>query len=110
MKNKNEGIVYSTNPNYKTPETETETQSLKASQQLLLLHRETKGRGGKAVAIVKGFVGPQSELEALAKQLKNHCGVGGSSKDGEILIQGDVRAKVAQFLSAKGYRIKLVGG
>lgn len=103
-------LVYSTNPNFKLNSEPEEESAIAQGDQLLMLHRETKGRGGKAVAIVRGFRGPIAELEELGKKLKTHCGTGGSVKDGEIIIQGDQRDKVAAFLKAKGYRIKLVGG
>ena len=105
------GVVYSTNPNF-TPQGDDEDQdeTLDPSEQLLSLHRETKGRGGKAVVLVKGFIGNDDDLTDLGKALKAHCGTGGSVKDGEIIIQGDQREKVKQFLEKKGYKTKNVGG
>ena len=99
-----DGIVFSTDPSFKadTPEEITETQAPQA--QLLRVLLETKHRGGKAVTLVTGFVGVEADLEALGKQLKNHCGTGGSAKDGEIIVQGDQRDKVFQWLLAKGYK------
>lgn len=104
------GFVYSTNPDFSYDDGEDDNESLDPSQQELRLHRETKGRGGKAVVIVKGFIGPDNDLKDLEKALKAHCGTGGSSKDGEIIIQGDQREKVDAYLKGKGYRTKKVGG
>jgi len=103
-------MVYSTNPDFSVENESSENASIPISDQLLHLHRETKGRAGKAVAIVKGFVGPKDELESLGKKLKGHCGTGGSIKDGEIIIQGDQRSKVKEYLDKMGYRTKNVGG
>lgn len=79
-------------------------------EQTLELHRETKGRGGKAVILVKGFRGNNADLVDLGKSLKAHCGCGGSVKEGIILIQGDQRKKVEEYLKSKGYKTKNVGG
>jgi translation initiation factor 1 len=107
----NGGYVYSTNPDFNVDDQEHENQAtLAPSEQMLHLHRETKGRGGKAVVIVKGFIGANEDLEKLGKALKAHCGTGGSIKDGEIIIQGDQREKVLTYLSQKGYKTKKVGG
>lgn len=103
-------FVYSTNPDYQPEEEQENVESLGPSEQLLHLHRETKGRAGKAVAIVRGFEGTEDELKDLAKELKAHCGTGGSVKDGEIIIQGDQREKVDSYLRSKGYKTKRVGG
>ncbi len=85
--------------------------SLDPKQQKLRIHRETKHRGGKEATIVKGFIGKEEDLEALGKALKNKCGVGGSVKDGEIILQGDQRQKALEFLKSKGYNdTKLAGG
>lgn len=104
------GMVYSTNPNF-TYEVESDSQeTIEPSSQLLKLHRETKGRGGKAVILIKDFVGTESDLNDLGKKLKAHCGVGGSVKDGIIIMQGDIREKISQYLTKLGYKTKNVGG
>jgi translation initiation factor 1 len=109
-RNNSGGFMYSTNPNYRPEQDEDENVTLNPKDQLLTLHRETKGRGGKAVVVIKGFVGDNDALSELGKKLKAHCGTGGSVKDGEIIIQGDQRPKVESFLKNASYRIKLVGG
>lgn len=110
MAKKNKGgYVYSTNPSFEYDDAQ-EQATLPPSEQLLALHRETKGRGGKAVCLIRGFVGSDSDLNDLGKKLKGHCGTGGSVKDGEIIIQGDQREKVESYLKGQGYRTKRVGG
>ena len=76
----------------------------------LEVHIEKKGRGGKTAVIVKGFEGSEEALKDLAKDLKSHCATGGSVKDGEIIIQGDLRPKVMDFLHKKSFKTKRVGG
>ena len=97
-------IVYSTNPDF-TYETETEEQTelLPKAQQNLRVGIEKKNRGGKTATVVKGFTGPDDTLKELAKLLKTRCGVGGAAKDGEIIIQGDLREKVVELLKKEGY-------
>jgi translation initiation factor 1 len=104
-KNKAAGspLVYSTNPNYLPPGEEETVETLTPDQQPLRVILETKHRAGKTVTIVYGFIGSEDEMNLLGKQLKNHCGTGGSVKDSEIIIQGDHRQKVFQFLKQKGY-------
>jgi translation initiation factor 1 len=109
-KNKKGGFVYSTNPDFQMDDAFEKEETLEPGQQQLKLHRETKGRGGKAVIIVRGFVGDEDDLKDLGKALKAHCGTGGSAKDGEIIIQGDQRDKVEAYLKQKGYGTKRVGG
>ena len=101
-------LVYSTNPDYIQPNAEVEKQTLAPEDQLLRVILETKQRAGKTVTIVYGFEGADADLEALGKALKNHCGTGGAVKDGEIIIQGDHRQKVFQYLKQKGFaKVKL---
>lgn len=112
-KNKNQarGVVYSTNPdfNYKF-DTEEEQATLPPQQQNLRVMLDKKLKGGKKATVVTGFVGTSADLSDLAKQLKNLCAAGGSSGDGEILVQGDCRQKILDFLLKKGYKVKLAGG
>lgn len=96
-------LVYSTNPDYRVPNEAEEKTTLAPAEQLLRIILETKHRAGKTVTIVYGFEGADADLEALGKALKNFCGTGGSVKDGEIIIQGDHRQKVFQYLKQKGY-------
>ena len=104
-------IVYSTNPDfqyqYDEPE---EPTTLPPAQQNLRVMLDRKNRSGKSVTLITGFVGTQDDLTALAKELKTKCGVGGSAKDGEILVQGDFRDKILQMLLQKGYKVKKAGG
>ena len=104
------GMVYSTNPDFEfnTGE-EPETETLQPAQQDLRVGRDSKQRGGKVVTLVKGFVGKSEDLEELGRTLKRGCGVGGSTKDGEIIIQGDHRDRVVDILTKAGYRCKKAG-
>jgi translation initiation factor 1 len=106
------GFVFSTNDDFDPDQNQDSEHdlTLHPSEQHLEAHYSTKGRGGKIVTVVKGFVGSQEDLNALGKELKKKCGVGGSVKDGEIIIQGDVRDKVMTHLKEKGYRVKRIGG
>ncbi|MBC7848234.1 MAG: translation initiation factor [Chitinophagaceae bacterium] len=97
------GIVYSTDPGFIQRQEEAELPALTSAQQKLKVMLETKHRAGKAVTVVYGFVGKNEELELLGKQLKNYCGSGGSVKDGEIIVQGDQRDKVLQYLHKSGF-------
>ena len=96
-------LVYSTNPDYMLPSEAEERVTLLPAEQALRIILETKHRAGKTVTIVYGFEGAEADIEALGKALKNYCGTGGSVKDGEIIIQGDHRQKVFQYLKQKGY-------
>ena len=105
-------MVYSTNSNFAFGDalanalgndTESDTQTLE-------VHFEKKGRGGKTAIVVKGFRGSEDELKNLGKTLKTKCGVGGSVKEGEIIIQGSVREKVTEVLEAEGFKTKRIGG
>ncbi len=97
-------VVYSTNPNYNyITEEEAEEETLPKQQQKLRIQIEKNHRGGKTVTIVRGFIGTDDDLKALAKLLKTRCGVGGSAKEGEIIIQGDFRTKVIELLTKEGY-------
>lgn len=109
MKRKNTGgIVYSTNPEFHPPQAE-ETETLPPGRQQLFVWLESKGRGGKTVSLIRGFAGSEKDLQELARQLKGHCGTGGSVKDGEILIQGDFRDKIVTWLAGRGYKVKKAG-
>lgn len=101
-------VVYSTNPDFKyeTNESEREPETLRPERQKLYVSLDKKQRGGKKVTLITGFVGASDDLKNLAKELKTLCGAGGGSKDGEILVQGDFRDKVVDFLIKKGYKAK----
>ncbi len=98
------GLVYSTNPDFKLNDDPVEEeQTLLPSQQKLKVRLETKLRAGKAVTLIENFIGSETDKEELGKKLKTFCGTGGSVKDGEIIIQGDNRDKVLQWLLKNGY-------
>lgn len=97
------GFVYSTDPNFSFNHEDDDAIALPPAQQPLRVLLETKQRGGKAVTVVYGYKGPEADLEQMGKQLKAYCGTGGSVKDGEILVQGDQRDKVMQWLGKQGY-------
>ena len=106
-KNKSDkhGFVYSTDPNFRfEEEAESIQETLPPQQQKLKVKLETKHRGGKAVTLVEGFIGTEDDFQALGKSLKNFCGTGGSAKDGEIIVQGDQREKVMQWLLKNSYK------
>lgn len=110
-KKKFNNIVYSTNPDFQYEMDEEEVQdTLDPSEQLLYVSIDRKQRGGKEVTLVEGFVGHEDDLKDLGKLLKSKCGVGGSVKDGEILIQGNFRDKVCDLLAKEGYKTKKKGG
>ena len=98
------GLVYSTDPNFKLEEDNTvDQETIAADQQKLRVVLDKKQRAGKAVTLITGFVGKEADLEELGKKLKNFCGTGGSVKEGEIIVQGDNRDKVLQWLQKNGY-------
>jgi translation initiation factor 1 len=106
-KNKSDklGFVYSTDPNFQFQhEEEKAAETLLPQQQKLKIRLDTKHRGGKAVTLVEGFVGTDDDLQTLGKALKNFCGTGGAAKDDEIIVQGDQREKVLQWLQKNGYK------
>lgn len=98
------GFVYSTDPNFSFEEEQTTAETLLPAQQKLKVKLDTKHRAGKAVTLVEGFVGREDDLEDLGKKLKSFCGTGGSAKNGEIIVQGDQREKVFQWLLKNGYK------
>ena len=101
------GVVFSTNPDFAYQEEEDqEPETLEPSKQNLIVSIDRKGRGGKQVTLVTGFVGKADDLAEVGRALKVKCGVGGSAKDGEITIQGDVRDRVVSLLKEMGYRAK----
>lgn len=101
------GLVYSTNPEESW---EKDSEPSAPETQHLEAHLEKKGRGGKTAVIIKGFIGSEEDLKTLAKEIKSHCATGGAVKNGEIIIQGDLRSKAMDFLAAKGHKVKRVGG
>lgn len=104
------GVVYSTNPDFKYEnEQEEEVPTLPPGEQKLTVSLDKRNRGGKQVTLVTGFTGSREDLAELGRTLKIKCGVGGSAKDGEITIQGDVRDKVTALLMEMGYRAKRKG-
>ncbi len=97
-------VVFSTNPDFKYETDKTdEIETLDKKQQKLRVSIEKKGRGGKTVTLVKGFVGSEEDLKDLSKILKTKCGVGGSAKDGEIIIQGEFKERIIDLLKSEGY-------
>lgn len=98
------GLVYSTDPNFSLQRESYSGETLAPAQQKLRIRLDTKHRAGKAVTLIEGFSGKEVDLEALGKKLKSFCGTGGSSKDGFIIVQGDQREKVMQWLIKHEYK------
>lgn len=110
-KQKFEGVVYSTDSSFSYDFEDTTLQeTLPPRQQKLKVSLDKKARKGKVVTLVEGFVGSDEDLQILAKLLKQKCGVGGSAKDGEILIQGEFKLKIYEILKSLDYQVKQVGG
>ncbi len=105
-----DALVYSTNTNLNLSQNDEAEEALAPAKQDLRVWLEKNHRGGKTASVIKGFVGPDKELEDLGKALKQKCGTGGSVKDGEIIIQGDHREKIMQYLTTAGYKAKKAGG
>lgn len=104
------GLVFSTDPDFKLEEEQEPVQGPDPARQTLRIWLE-RGKGGKEATVVKGYVGPDAELESLAKLLKNKCAAGGNAKDGIIIVQGDHRDKVMKLLLDLGYKnTKKAGG
>lgn len=103
-------MVYSTNSDYSYDSNEEEVETLAPSEQDLRVLLDRKQRKGKAVTLITGFVGSNDDLKELGSRLKSQCGVGGSAKNGEIIIQGDFRDKVMNLLKEAGYKAKKSGG
>jgi translation initiation factor 1 len=102
------GTVYSTDPEFQYKmEKDDEQETLPPAKQQLLVFTDSKMRKGKTVTLICDFIGKTEDLEALGKLLKTKCGVGGSAKDGEIVIQGDFKMKVKEILEKEGYKVKV---
>lgn len=104
------GFVFSTNKDFEFDSNEENLETLAPNQQKLEAHLDKKNRAGKIATVIKGFEGTEEDLKALAKELKTLCGVGGAAKDGEIIVQGNFRDKIMEYLIKKGYKVKRVGG
>jgi translation initiation factor 1 len=103
------GYVYSTDPSFQFKEERISAETLPAAQQKLKVKLDSRHRAGKTVTLVEGFSGLNADLENLCKKLKSYCGTGGSAKDGLIIIQGDQRVKVKQWLEKNGYiNVKMI--
>ena len=104
------GFVFSTNKDFEFDNNAESQETLAPKQQYLEAHLDKKNRAGKIATVIKGFVGTEEDLKTLAKELKTLCGVGGSAKDNEIIIQGNFRDKIMEYLIKKEYKVKRVGG
>jgi translation initiation factor 1 len=100
----NNRIVFSTAPDFNFDEEKSEEESLPANEQFLKIKLDKKQRAGKVVTIISGFVMKEAEIESLAKKLKTFCGTGGSAKNNEIIIQGDNRQKILDWLQKNGFQ------
>ena len=98
------GFVFSTDPSFKFEQEESNADTVSPAAQKLIIRLDTKNRAGKAVSLIEGFVGKEEDLQELGKKLKSHCGTGGSAKDNEIIVQGDHRQKLLQWLLKNGYK------
>ncbi|MFM7667677.1 MAG: translation initiation factor [Bacteroidota bacterium] len=104
-------VVYSTNPNFQYEvESNEEIETLEPKFQKLYVSLDKKQRAGKEVTLIEGFIGSENDLKELGKTLKSKCGVGGTVKDGEIVIQGNFRDKIIELLQKEGYQVKRKGG
>ena len=108
-KKRRKGVMYSTNPDFAYEYEDEDQQSLANNEQQLKVCID-KHRAGKVAVIIKDFIGTTEDLKTLGKTIKSKCGVGGSAKNGEIIIQGDIRDKVMEILKKEGYNFKRVGG
>ena len=108
-KKKIKGVMYSTNPNFEFEYENNKIETLLPKNQHLKIHLD-KHRSGKIAVIIKDFIGSSGDLKTLSKILKNKCGVGGTSKNGQIIIQGNIRSKVISILEKEGYNCKEIGG
>ncbi|ALM47728.1 SUI1 family translation initiation factor [Flavobacterium psychrophilum] len=104
------GFVFSTNKDFEFENNDEQQETLANNQQKLEAHLDKKNRGGKVATVIKGYEGNDDDFKAIAKKLKTLCGVGGTAKDGEIIIQGNFREKIMDFLAKEGYKVKRVGG
>lgn len=104
------GFIFSTNKDFEFDNNDEQQETLPNNEQRLEAHLDKKNRGGKVATVIKGFEGTDEDLKTLAKSLKTLCGVGGSAKDGEIIIQGNFRDKIMDYLAKEGYKVKRVGG